>query len=195
MQNVFGVPPFGASDLEASPSFNVVIAYEDFQTGKHAKRTYDFLAEHLGRECEFTNQMWKFDVLRIAKLREMAVKDAAQADIIIISSHGADELPQPVKAWIEMWLAEKGNAIALVALFDCPSDEAARTSGIRAYLADVARRGGMEFFAQPDDWPGRREAGGELQFEDAFRFDARTLATLAGVVQQDSGPPRWGINE
>jgi len=58
----------------------VVIAYEDFETGKQAKRTFDFLAEQLKDECQFTNQMWKFDVLNIPKLREMAAKDAAGAE-------------------------------------------------------------------------------------------------------------------
>jgi hypothetical protein len=185
----------GASDLDASPTFNVVIAYEDFDTGKHAKRTYDFLVENLGRECQFTNQMWKFDVLSIPKLREMAAKDAVQADIIIVSSHGGDELPEPVKAWIESWLAEKGNVNALVALFDCPDEDSLKTRRIRTYLADVAERGGMEFFAQPDDWPGRRTGTGPLQSRHDSDLDPKTSSTLTSVLQQDTGFPRWGINE
>src|SRR5207245_10236995 len=107
MQRTLTYVPPGVSDLEVNNTFNVVIAYEDFETGKHAKSTYDFLVEHLHGECRFTNQMWKFDVLGIPKLREMAAKDAAMADIIIISSHGGEELPPDVKAWIELRLIEK----------------------------------------------------------------------------------------
>ncbi len=123
MQYVLTSRLLGSSDLNASPTFNVVIAYEDFDTGKHARKTYDFLVENLGPQCHFTNQMWKFDVLRIPKLREMAANDAVLADLIIVSSHGGEELPGPVKAWLESWLAQKGNPIALVALFDCPPEE------------------------------------------------------------------------
>src|SRR5690348_11522751 len=105
MQHTLSFSPVAASGLEAGPAFNVVIAYEDFETGTHAKKTYDFLADTLGQDCHFTNQMWKFDVLSLPKLREIAVKDAVHADIIIISSHG-DELPAHVQAWIESWLME-----------------------------------------------------------------------------------------
>ena len=53
--------------MEINPTFNVVMAYEDFDTGKRAMRTYDYLVQHLGDECLFKNQMWKFDVLAVAE--------------------------------------------------------------------------------------------------------------------------------
>src|SRR5437867_8328337 len=71
------------SDPEANPNLNIVIAYEDFETGKQAKKTCDFLAQNLSDHCQVSNQMWKFDVLGIPKLREMAATDAAQADVVI----------------------------------------------------------------------------------------------------------------
>src|SRR5262245_57788797 len=98
MQNTLTFPPLKSAERESAPTFNVVIAYEDFETGKNAKKTYDFLVEHLGHECEFSNQMWKFDVLALPKLKEMAARDAADADIIIISAHGTSELPPEVKS-------------------------------------------------------------------------------------------------
>jgi hypothetical protein len=167
MQCVQTSPPLSGSDLEADPTFNVLIAYEDFETGKLARKTYDFLAGNLGRGCQFSNQMWKFDVLNIPKLREMAARDAVLADIVIISSHGGDELPGPVRAWMESWLAQKGNPTALVALFGCPSQESPKTRPIRTYLADAARRGGIDFFAPPDDWAGGRNGDGPLPYQAA----------------------------
>src|SRR5262245_66109435 len=95
--------PFGGSDLETNPAFNVLIAYDNFEAGKHAKTTYDFLVENLGQECEFANQMWKFDVLGIPKLGEMAAKDASDADIIIISSHAGRELSGQLQPWTQRW--------------------------------------------------------------------------------------------
>jgi len=193
MQHTLTSPPLGSSDLESSPAFNVVIAYEDFETGKHAKKTYDFLVENLGHDCHFTNQMWKFEVLSIPKLREIAVKDAAMGDIIIISCHG-DELPPHVKTWIESWLAMPGNPLALVALFDPAQNDPGQSRAARAYLEDVARRGRMEFFAQPDAPLEHHRhhlfpAAGKPEFND------KALSTLAGVVQRETYIPRWGINE
>ena len=190
MQNMVTLPSLRPARGETDPTFNVVIAYEDFETGKNAKKTYDFLVEHLGEECVFSNQMWKFDVLSLPKLREMATGDAREADIVIISAHGSNDLPTQVKEWIEQWLAAKPHAIALVGLFDAESYLQNLSS---AYLADVARRGGMEFFSQPGVWPGG-EKGTAAAPAEGDRAD-RTISVLAEMVQQDSNSSHWGINE
>ena len=53
MQRELIAEPPSTDEFGMNPTFNVVIAYEDFETGKHAKKTYDYLAEHLGRDCRF----------------------------------------------------------------------------------------------------------------------------------------------
>jgi len=189
MQHALTSRPPERADFDPNPTFNVVIAYEDFETGRHAKRTYDFLVEHLGCDCQFSNQMWKFDVLSIPKLREIAVKDVELADIVVVSCHG-DDLPGPVKAWIESWLSQSVRPLALVALFDVPEENAARTRPARAYLAGVAERGRMEFFAKPDEWPGRLPTALSTDPRTDSRFD-KTLTTLAGAVQDEFPVSRW----
>jgi hypothetical protein len=191
MQSALNTPPVTSSNLEMDQTFNVVTAYEDFDTGTHAKKTYDFLVENLRPESQFTNQMWKFDVLTIPKLREIAVKDALEADIIIISTHGGAELPVQIRDWIESWLLQKSGAIALVALFDCPPEH---TGPIRAYLAEVAKRGEMELFAQPDHWPGRLLQLGHSSHPISLRTE-RALSTLMAVADRDEPALRWGLNE
>ncbi len=192
MQHALTSPPSSLSDSDARPTFSVVIAYEDFETGKHAKRTYDFLSETLGRECEFTNQMWKFDVLEIPKLREIASGDVAAADLAVVSCHG-DDLPKSVRRWIDSWLEKPTKPLALVALFDRVPERSTQQHAVRDYLADIASRGNMEFFAQPDEWPGN-----SARREDASvacsrsRTGHRALSTLAGVIQRDGSlSARW----
>jgi hypothetical protein len=193
MQHTAFHPPVGSSDLEADPVFNVVIAYEDFDTGKHAKETYDFLLSNLSNQCRFANQMWKFDVLGIPKLREMAGKDALAADIIIISCHGAQDLPVEVKAWINSWIYGPSNAIALVGLF-ADANSGGETHNVRAYLSEVARRAGLEFFAQPNPRPVK-EVEGLFKLKCNGRRERETFSTLADAIQRDHTIPRWGINE
>ena len=151
MERALTLPSQGVLISDLSPTFNVVTAYEDFETGKHAKKTYDYLVENLGLDVGFSNQMWKFDVLSIPKLREIAARDAVAADVILVSSHGGSDLPPQVRAWIDSWVSQKSNAIALVALFDRDVEESAP---VRSYLAEIARQAQLGFFAQPDDWPG-----------------------------------------
>jgi len=183
--------PFESSEAEAT--FNILIAYQNLETGKHAKNTYDFLVKNLGADCHFTNEMWKFEVLGIPHLQEMAAKDAAKADIIIISCDGA-QLPHEVSAWIERWLSQPHHAFALVAMFNSPAEQGQVRNEVRSYLAGVAKRGNMEFFAQPDASPPVTNAA------EIFRFQRQTgleehLPTLAAYDRSDKISPRWGINE
>lgn len=193
MQRTQTLPPLNATDSE-SASFNVVIAYQDFETGTLAKKTCDFLANNLGSDCDLTHEMWKFDVLGIPKLRELAVKDACNADIILISSHG-EELPAPAIAWIESWLQDGVRAIALVALFDRWQQETPSMRASRDYLAGVARRAGIGFFAQPDGRSGSLHIGRALGAARPIHPSERTVSNLSGMVRRDLSMPRWGINE
>ena len=177
--------PFGYSELESNPAFNVLIAYDDFEAGKHAKQIYDFLVENLGEECEFANQMWKFDVLGVPKLREMAAHDASEADIIIISCHAAGDLSKGFKGWTELWLQKKCKAIAMVTLLDCPLGWTAEIQKTRTFLAEVARRGGMEFFCEAD----------AAMHRDQQDLASPAFATLVGVFERDTSFSRWGLNE
>jgi hypothetical protein len=190
MQNMLPFPSLRPSETEVTSTFNVVIAYEDFETGKHAKKTYDFLVEHLGEEFRFSNQMWKFDVLAVSKLREMAAKDAASADIIIVAAHGSNEVPDELKAWMELSLKEHPRAIAIVGLFDTQEYQDNPT---RTYLADAARRGEIEFFSQPGIWPGG-ETGDVFAFESHERNN-KAFSVLAGMARQEPDVSHWGINE
>lgn len=166
---------------------NVVIAYEDFEMGKQGKNTYDRLVDQLSHEFKFSSHMWKFDVLTVPKLKEMAARDAAMADIIIIAAHGDAELPVAVKSWIEMALAEGIQAIGLVGLFD---RNAAADNPCRVYLGSIAQMANLEFFSQPSDMSptGPEETN---KAESA----ARSISILSDSLESNRHISRWGINE
>ncbi|MDB6021399.1 MAG: hypothetical protein JWQ04_1256, partial [Pedosphaera sp.] len=193
-------------ELENHPVFNVVIVYEDFAAGKHAKETYDYLVHQLGRDYEFNNQMWKFDVLGNAKMQEMAVKDAVLADLIIISTHGIGELPAEVSSWIEHWTIQKSRAMALVALVDRPADEIKNgPASINASLQSAARLAQISYFAQPNDWPDRDDDFSIQQISERAERTSTIMADFIhhhspivpspAILAPRSAPARWGINE
>ena len=195
MQSAACRSPAVSSNREIIPVFSVVIAYEDFKTGRHAKQACDFLVANLSHEWQVTSQMWKFEVLSIPELREMAAKDAAMADLIIVSSHGDDELPADVKGWIEMWRGGEGGASALVALFDSPPGRAGHARATHAYLAGVAKRGQMEFFAWPEVGPGKASRQ-ELVVQDRrWEMTGETLLPPASMAPREERVSRRGINE
>jgi hypothetical protein len=176
---------FASRTFGPAPEFNVVIVYEELESGKRARRTYDYLAEQLGHESEFKHAMWKFDILAIPHLRDMAVKDVMNADIVVVSMARAREVPAAVKDWIESWLGFAAKPMALVALFDSESTD---TRISRNYLEAVANRGGMKFFANPD------LPAGERKVPEAPHSVLRNNQHSPGARHEVSSP-RWGINE
>ncbi len=170
------------------------MAYEDFRTGTLARQAYEFVAQNLSHEWRVNEQMWKFEALGVPELRELAARDAAKADLIIVASDGG-ELPIEAKAWIEEWLARKCGAVALVALFDCPPERAERAQIAQAYLEGVARRGGMEFFTWPAEWPAGERGPEYLIRGRHWETSGETLLPLALAAARPESPSHWGLNE
>src|SRR5690242_6346483 len=183
------LPSLRTSDSDVNSALNVVIAYEDLETGKRAMKTYEFMVEQLGAQCLFSNQMWKFDVLTVPKLREIAAKDAAAAELILISAHEGKPLPKEVKAWIDLWLSYNTQASALVGLFGAESVE----SPVRNYLEDVAKRAGIEFFCQPGIWPGKTK--GQSAAARAWKRNENAFTYIPAGVVESPATSHWGINE
>ena len=84
MTRALTLPSFESAEVDVDSTLRVVIVYEDFDSGTHAKKTYDFLGANLAQDYQFSYQMWKFEVLSIPQLREIAAKDGANADLIML---------------------------------------------------------------------------------------------------------------
>jgi hypothetical protein len=95
----------------------VVLIYENFAAGAHARCLFESLARASDKTLE--ERMWNFDLLGVREARNGAARAARKADIVAVSVSGQLELPGAVRAWLDMWLwlLEDENP-ALVALFD-----------------------------------------------------------------------------
>ena len=138
-----------------SKPVRVLAAYEDSSTGGRAEEFCKDLSRNHVPKADLTKEMWLFNELRLPQLRTIAAREAANADLIIISVHHAASLPEEVKSWIDLWLARKPQRPPLLlALFD-PVYQG-DSSSMQTYLKDVARRGKMEFLVQTEDMPESR---------------------------------------
>ncbi len=99
-----------------------------------------------------TKEMWLLTELRTSQLRAIAAGEAAAADLVIVSVHHGEALPNEVKSWIDLWLKQKSNRPAvLLALFD--PLYLGTSSSIQTYLRDVSKKGNMEFLARSEEKP------------------------------------------
>ena len=137
---------------QKSKRLTVSVVHEDSATGARADDFYQTFIRCLGRNCEFTKEMWLLTELRTVQLRAIAAREAASADLVIISVHHAEALPDEVKSWIDLWLKQRSSrAAVLLALFDPPY--LGTSSSIQACLREVAKRGKMEFLARSEEKP------------------------------------------
>jgi hypothetical protein len=128
----------------------LLVAFEDSVAGMRVKEFCRDLARNVGQQCQIVEHVWLFSTLRQRELQEIAAEEALQADLIVISALRAEEAPDGVQRWIELWLRQKGSRPEmLVALLDPPYDGAPVAT--EEYLQQVAKRGSMEFLVESLD--------------------------------------------
>jgi hypothetical protein len=133
----------------------LLATFEDSVTGQRVKEVCQGLSRSLGQQCQIIEHVWLFSTLRLRELQEIAAEEASVSDLVIISVHQAEGLPDEVKSWIDLWLSHKGARHAvLLALLDPAYEEVPGPT--QAYLQDAARRGGMEFLVESTEVPTPR---------------------------------------
>jgi len=141
-----------------TPRLVLLATFEDSVTGKRVKDFCQGLSRNLGQRCQIIEHVWLFSTFRLRELQEIAAEEASASDLVILSVHQAEDLPDEVKSWIELWLSHKGARPAvLLALLDPAHEEVPGPT--QAYLRDVARRGGMDFLVELSEEPTSRWQG------------------------------------
>jgi hypothetical protein len=138
---------YAGPDLNDRPKFNVVIIYEDIAAGKRAKHFYDRVIRELVDECDFSLELWNFQVLAVPEIGNSAAKAAAQADFVIVSMYRKAQLSGQTRDWIERWSGLISDSkSALVALLDQPGMKRGTAASTLDYLRKVADRKGISFY-------------------------------------------------
>jgi hypothetical protein len=167
--------------MTAWPVFNIFIAYGNFAAALRAQEMRLRLAARFRHEAEVTGETWNFALLANEHLLEQASIQAADADMILISTDSAFELPAHVRTWLESLPPGKPTKQALVALLDSANENEMRVEPIRSYLRQIAGRSGMDFLCNADKQgqePGR--------MVPALDLPESQLALLQNVAPQNS---------
>jgi hypothetical protein len=126
---------------------SLLTAFEDSATGTRVKDFCQELSRYLGEHCQLIEHVWIFSTFRFRELREIAAEEASASDLVIISVHDTESLPEEVKGWVDLWLQQKGTRkTVLLALLDPAPNGTPRA--LEAYLQEVARRGGLELMVE-----------------------------------------------
>jgi hypothetical protein len=186
----FGLPP---------SCVKVLMMYDDLATGHRVMRVLDSLLRHCGNDVTFHSDMWKFGTLRCASISNLATEDACNADVIIVSAHGLDDLPEELKEWFHQWVAVRSNHPgALVLLEDRAPSYVHLPDPLQGYLEEVARQANMVFIpvvieGEETDLPIRHavsEADEAPASLEAFCRATARLSSLFGpaIPEEESDP-------
>ena len=130
------------------PTFYVVIIYEDSRAGRRAKYFYDRVIQELEDECDFSLELWNFQVLALPGIGNAAARVAAQADFVILSMHGKSQLSVQTRDWIVRWSGLIADCKpALVALLDSRATGCVTVVSTLDYLRKVADQKNISFYA------------------------------------------------
>jgi hypothetical protein len=148
MPNFMNDQTAAADDTSAEKvAVKIVIASEDAAGGVRAREVSERLAAELLPGTDIASEIWRFNFLRHADVRQVAATTAADADLVVLAARGDEELPEHVKQWIEDWvLLQRNTPAVLVALLDHDMELPGTLSLLCAYLRHAAGRAGMDFY-------------------------------------------------
>jgi hypothetical protein len=178
--------------------FKITMVHEGSIAGQQAAdlltRLRAELQTQLGMDLnawEVCHHVWPFEWLQHHKPWKQALAEAADADMIVVSTGGNTELPACIRSWLEQVLARiKDGPVALVALLDGRRENAAASPPAR-YLRQLAEQRGADYFCNLDFQPPRVQPASEpvpSSFEEDSMF-------LQEAPTGDSAQGAWGINE
>ena len=136
-------------------TFNVLIAYDSRAAAARAMKAFDGLARRLSDEFDLNCDLWRFDMFALPEARQLAVAAGAVADLIIVSARGDNDLPKPVKEWLEAAVAEKLPGTAgLVGLLESHPGSSNASGRSYQFLQSAADRSLMDLFLYEIELPG-----------------------------------------
>lgn len=133
-----------------------VLAYEDYVTGTRARIALDKVIRGLGDRFAFVRNTWKFTVLDLPYLREIASAEAAEADMVIIAAYEGRDLPPAVHSWLDSWISRRnGEGGCLLALLIDYEDQLqpGAPAPVCNYLRSLAAKAKMDYLTQKIEGP------------------------------------------
>jgi hypothetical protein len=153
LETAYPQPAFSRMMEPFKPTFRLFIACEDQAAFMQARKIQNQVEALCSPEIEISRVFWNFSLLRHEQLREYAILEAAEADMIVISFRAGCELPPHVKCWMEsLPIRPQAGQAALVTLMGHKQESWAERRSHIAYLRQIAESRGLDFFCNRSDW-------------------------------------------
>lgn len=181
------------ADAPVVPFLEGLILYEDFATGLRAKRSLDLLPAQLGAHPQWSTKLWRIELLSDPLLKEQAAREAASADVIVLSLHGGRALSADVRGWLTCWQGYKQNRpYALGVLLDAGQAGQGGENPVLAYMRQVAAAAGADLFYGFSEPPANEL---DAALEEISQRAHRSSTLLDDMLQSGEARRRRGLNK
>lgn len=169
----------------------MVVVFEDATTRGQAVEVCDHLVERFWTDCDLAVSWLSCEMLGEPALARDALQKAAEADLLIFAVGSQEEVPLPVREWIETWLSLRGEREgALMDLFGKETEAEEAPAARHGYLRRVAHRGGMDYLSREPQMLS-------LSFSDSLDWYSaraeRVSSVLDEILHTRGAPPQMVI--
>lgn len=137
------------SQFDAKQNCRVVVLYDSVDTRAKAMQFCDHLLLQFGEELDIEFDWWRTDFLAEIQLAELSAANAVTADIFIVCTNPAKQLPPPVKTWFDSW-ADK-HAGHLGALVDLSAMPTGQPGCAQPFLREISKAASLDFLEPIQD--------------------------------------------
>lgn len=142
-----------------SKELSLVVIYDDFEASNRVLQLSRKLRQTFANDIDIKESWWKFSFLGEKSISQLAVQDAAEADVILFAFGSGYELPIEVAEFNKQWAnLRRGEAGLLAALFHKPNYPILEAEVLEEYFTDLAAKTGLDYLASIASHPfGRFE--------------------------------------
>jgi hypothetical protein len=143
-------------DSEPGPetgSCAIVVLYEDDSSRAAAIHLCNSLETIFGSELDFDITWCRFKYFSDPAVAGEAAEIAAQADLIVVSTQRAHDLPLEVKAWFERWLPHRESPEGALVLLQTSQQPPNPLTSQSSYLYLLAQRANLDYLSLSNSRP------------------------------------------
>ena len=167
-----------------------LIFYDDLECALDTKGILHHASYHAGATVQWTIRPWRLNMLQFSPTAEEALKDAADAHLILFAVRHSPSLPSWLMDWLDRWAALRQTPDAALAVI-CDGANIASVAQATVEVSRFARRYGLTVIR-----------------DDTGKTDAKSTGLDPGLTESnppaspsfrrtaaDAADRNWGINE
>src|SRR5579863_8472759 len=123
-------------------AMKALIFYDDLDCALNTKGILHHASHHAGVTVQWTIRPWRLNMLQFSPTAEDALRDAADAHLILLAVRHSPSLPSWLMDWLDRWAALRQTPDAALAVI-CDGANKASVAQATVELSRFARRYGL----------------------------------------------------